>query len=106
MYLYYKCAYLIGCGHGYYSQDCKYQCPGPCKDNVTCNHVTGLCEEGCAAGWKGLNCDSGKVDDMMTWFSLLNNLFFQYFNESIHHFHVCFKLQIENMNMKASTILS
>lgn len=67
--------------------------------------MTGLCEEGCAAGWKGLNCDSGKVDDMMTWFSLLNNLFFQYFNESIHHLHVCFKFQIENVNQGVNNII-
>lgn len=55
------CSHLKGCEDGFYSQNCNRQCSGHCKDNATCNHVTGQCEEGCAAGWKGLNCDIGRV---------------------------------------------
>lgn len=62
-----KCSYLVGCEHGFYSQDCNHTCTGHCKYNVTCHHVTGQCEEGCAAGWKGLNCDRGKDGDMTSF---------------------------------------
>lgn len=64
---------FIGCEYGFYNQDCIHTCSGHCKDNVACNHVTGQCDDGCAAGWAGLKCDRGKVGDML-WFSLFKNL--------------------------------
>lgn len=39
--------------------NCSQQCVGHCKDNATCNHVTGLCEKGCDAGWTGAKCQKG-----------------------------------------------
>ena len=45
------------CTEGWYGLDCKHQCPGHCRDNAECNNVTGLCDLGCAAGWRGTLCD-------------------------------------------------
>lgn len=39
--------------------NCNQQCVGHCIDGVSCNHVVGNCERGCAAGWKGDLCDEG-----------------------------------------------
>ncbi|XP_078330683.1 uncharacterized protein LOC144624655 [Crassostrea virginica] len=45
------------CVGGWYGLDCKQQCSGHCKDNSVCNYVTGQCEKGCAAGWRGTLCE-------------------------------------------------
>lgn len=45
---------------GWYGYNCSQQCAGHCTDSSTCNHVTGQCDEGCAAGWTGSLCDKGK----------------------------------------------
>ncbi|XP_078330759.1 receptor-type tyrosine-protein phosphatase kappa-like [Crassostrea virginica] len=45
------------CGYGSYGVDCKQNCPGKCKNNVTCDHLTGLCNGGCADGWNGSYCN-------------------------------------------------
>nr|XP_022303649.1 multiple epidermal growth factor-like domains protein 6 isoform X2 [Crassostrea virginica] len=45
------------CGYGFYGVDCSQQCSGHCKNNVTCDHLTGVCNDGCAAGWNGSFCD-------------------------------------------------
>ncbi|XP_052693428.1 LOW QUALITY PROTEIN: teneurin-4-like [Crassostrea angulata] len=41
----------------WYGDNCHHQCIGHCRYNSTCNHVTGQCERGCAAGWTGTLCD-------------------------------------------------
>nr|XP_022303638.1 receptor-type tyrosine-protein phosphatase alpha-like isoform X2 [Crassostrea virginica] len=46
------------CDYGSYGVDCKQNCPGQCKNNVTCDHLTGLCDGGCAAGWNGSYCNT------------------------------------------------
>lgn len=38
------------------------QCAGQCKDNATCNHLTGQCDSGCADGWTGENCSKGNKE--------------------------------------------
>lgn len=43
----------------WYGDNCHQQCIGHCRYNSTCNHVTGQCERGCAAGWTGTLCDRG-----------------------------------------------
>lgn len=47
------------CIKGWYGIKCLQQCSGYCKDNITCDHVTGQCEEGCDKGWTGSLCDKG-----------------------------------------------
>lgn len=47
------------CIEGRYGSKCLQQCQGHCRDNVTCNHVTGYCDGGCDKGWTGALCDKG-----------------------------------------------
>lgn len=60
------------CGEGLYGKQCSQQCHGHCKDNVTCNHVTGQCDEGCTTGWKGAMCDY-ECDDGTFGYDCSNN---------------------------------
>ena len=50
---------LKECKKGWYGLDCRSQCSGHCRDNAACNHVTGQCDGGCVAGWRGVLCDKG-----------------------------------------------
>lgn len=50
-----------GCTPGYYGPKCKSKCFGYCKDNEPCNHISGLCDNGCYDGWTGENCTTGKT---------------------------------------------
>lgn len=52
---------LSECIEGMYGSECLQQCPRHCRDNVTCNHVTGQCDGGCDKGWTGLLCDKGCI---------------------------------------------
>lgn len=47
------------CRKGWYGVNCSQQCEGHCRDNNTCNHVTGQCDRGCDAGWTGMMCNQG-----------------------------------------------
>ena len=51
--------YVSECISGTYGQDCSTQC-GICLKYETCNHVTGLCSNGCAAGRQGDTCKQGR----------------------------------------------
>lgn len=42
-----------------YGVECKGICSGHCASSTSCNHVTGLCDRGCAVGWEGSLCDKG-----------------------------------------------
>lgn len=50
--------------------NCSQQCTGHCRDNTPCNHVTGQCDGGCAAGWTGSQCDNGELASVC-WFLCL-----------------------------------
>lgn len=47
------------CRGGWYGVNCSQQCSGHCKDNATCNYVTGQCDKGCEVGWTGTLCEQG-----------------------------------------------
>ena len=59
--VYDKITYVLikECTAGWYGLDCKQQCSGHCRDDDVCDHVTGQCDGGCAAGWRGALCDKG-----------------------------------------------
>lgn len=57
--------FFVACREGWYGDNCSQQCVGYCRDNTSCNHVTGQCERGCAAGWTGTLCDNG-TEKMIT----------------------------------------
>lgn len=48
------------CTEGMYGADCFRQCVGHCRGGTSCNHETGQCDGGCAAGWAGSLCEKGK----------------------------------------------
>uniref|UniRef100_K1QD44 Scavenger receptor class F member 2 n=1 Tax=Magallana gigas TaxID=29159 RepID=K1QD44_MAGGI len=50
------------CIEGWYGDNCNQQCQEHCRDNATCNHVTGLCDKSSAAGWTGNICDKGTFE--------------------------------------------
>lgn len=50
---------VLECMRSWYGVNCSRPCVGYCKDNTTCNHVTGQCNGGCNAGWTGIFCDKG-----------------------------------------------
>lgn len=43
------------CKTGTYGENCTDIC-GDCFGEDNCNHVTGICTKGCAAGYKGEHC--------------------------------------------------
>ena len=49
-----------------FGENCSESC-GNCLDGEQCHHVNGTCDNGCAAGWQGEMCRTGKqikcVDD-------------------------------------------
>lgn len=50
---------LTECIKEWYGLNCSQQCSGHCRYGNTCNHVTGVCDGGCEAGWAGYLCDKG-----------------------------------------------
>nr|XP_034319436.1 scavenger receptor class F member 2-like [Crassostrea gigas] len=50
------------CTEGWYGDSCGLQCSGHCRDGTTCNHVTGQCDIGCAAGWTGVICETARLN--------------------------------------------
>ncbi|XP_056017466.1 multiple epidermal growth factor-like domains protein 11 [Ostrea edulis] len=46
------------CPAGYYGVQCRSTCTGHCRDNLSCNHITGQCDYGCGNGWTGTHCNT------------------------------------------------
>ncbi|XP_078330559.1 uncharacterized protein LOC111115548 [Crassostrea virginica] len=44
------------CEFGHYGTGCQHECSIFCKNSRKCNHITGMCEEGCKLGWHGSQC--------------------------------------------------
>lgn len=57
--MYFKIQNSSECTEGVYGFNCSRQCKGHCRETIPCNHVTGMCDEGCAAGWAGMFCEEG-----------------------------------------------
>lgn len=64
----------IECREGWYGDSCRLQCLGHCRDGVTCNHVTGRCDTGCAAGWTGTLCKKGKYPNIVSYIFLCTSI--------------------------------
>uniref|UniRef100_K1QG44 Scavenger receptor class F member 2 n=1 Tax=Magallana gigas TaxID=29159 RepID=K1QG44_MAGGI len=45
------------CPYGNFGMDCKELCAGHCLNNETCDHVSGLCLNGCHDGYIGKYCN-------------------------------------------------
>lgn len=46
------------CPPGSFGLNCFTTCRGYCRD--TCNHISGICDNGCLDGWFGQYCDQSK----------------------------------------------
>lgn len=49
------------CPSGFFGPNCSFTCSNYCEGNGTCNHVTGICNEGCKQGLNGRLCGKGKL---------------------------------------------
>ncbi|XP_062593912.1 multiple epidermal growth factor-like domains protein 10 isoform X2 [Saccostrea cucullata] len=45
------------CFEGWFGLGCTNKCVGHCINNDNCNHISGICDGGCAPGWTGPMCD-------------------------------------------------
>ena len=53
---------FLVCDLGTFGDGCQLKCH--CANNTQCNHINGTCQSGgCAAGYKGDNCQEGKVNN-------------------------------------------
>ena len=50
---------LVECPDDRYGLQCSEKC-GACKNDERCDHVTGVCSNGCDDCRKGTKCDIGK----------------------------------------------
>lgn len=50
----------IGCPSHYYGLDCRQRCSGNCISDESCDHVSGVCTNGCEDGYVGTRCANGK----------------------------------------------
>ena len=53
------CIFVLECTGNTYGENCSETC-GNCLGGEQCNIVNGTCETGCAAGWLGQMCMTGK----------------------------------------------
>ena len=51
--------YFKECDDDHFGYNCGEMCNGTCK---SCNKTTGLCENGCYPGWKGIYCEEVKIN--------------------------------------------
>lgn len=49
-----KIRVYVECPFGKYGPDCRENCSGHCRGNITCNPVSGLCMEDCDPGERKL----------------------------------------------------
>lgn len=62
-----NCINLLECPFGKYGIGCAYNCSMTCIEQYTCEGTTGKCVGGCQPGWKGVQCDQGKVTVVMNY---------------------------------------
>lgn len=51
--------FFLACDEGKYGEECKYSCS--CRNNATCDHVTGICNCSSVKGKTGTLCDEGET---------------------------------------------
>ena len=49
---------IVECNGNTYGMECSQTC-GKCYENEQCNHLTGICPNGCDPGMSGHKCDNG-----------------------------------------------
>lgn len=51
---------FLECSAGYYGENCSVSC-GHCLNKTACDHITGICIQGCEPGYQAVNCTQGKT---------------------------------------------
>ena len=74
---------FLGCPPEYYGNECKKACSGHCLNNTVCDHISGICTDGCQAGYVGRLCDDGKSISFYKLQSTKISCFISFYN---HHF--------------------
>lgn len=52
--------FYIECLPGQFGMGCRERCSGYCLNNEPCEHVSGVCSNGCQNGFIGTNCNNCK----------------------------------------------
>lgn len=52
---------IIECPFGKYGNSCADNCSRTCSTPHNCEGRTGNCVGGCQMGWKGVQCDQGRM---------------------------------------------
>lgn len=48
------------CNDGHFGLNCRGLCSGHCESNDPCDHVSGVCSDGCQDGYMDAFCNSCK----------------------------------------------
>lgn len=57
--LYFKLYFLcLVCLSGHYGTNCSERCSGHCINIGSCDHVSGVCPDGCEDGYTGKLCNN------------------------------------------------
>lgn len=51
---------VLVCLSGYYGTDCSERCSSRCINDGACDHVSGVCSDGCKDGYTGKYCNNCK----------------------------------------------
>lgn len=54
--------FSVECLSGKFGPNCRERCSGHCINNVTCNHISGVCPGGCEDGYIGALCNIGMLN--------------------------------------------
>lgn len=49
-----------GCERNFFGLDCRELCSGHCNNNDQCDHISGVCPDGCQDGYMDKYCKSRK----------------------------------------------
>lgn len=49
---------ILVCVSGHYGTNCHKRCSGYCIKNEPCDHVSGVCPDGCKDGYTGKLCNN------------------------------------------------
>lgn len=47
----------LECVRGHFGMDCRELCGGHCESNEPCDHVSGVCPDGCQGGYMEKYCN-------------------------------------------------
>lgn len=52
--------FSVECSLGFFGVKCKENCSRYCFNNESCDHISGVCKQGCIDGYTGTHCNQCK----------------------------------------------